>query len=179
LLRRHKYHIAKGCQEDLNARFDSKHANFKKEKSIQSQRSRTRAVFQKNISLYLSVLSNLPQSDITAPGLMPHVFFRLTPPFSRVEQAANWLGSVAQDVSFVLVFIQTRIASTLTQHEHVFFPSRTRLFNLLAAKLISTNISLRQFGCVFRPKSTPIPRANRHSFRLKSALVPRQIGTPT
>jgi hypothetical protein len=32
--------------------------------------------------------------------------------------------------------------------------------------------------CVFRPKSTPIPLANRHAFRLKSALVPMQIGTP-
>jgi len=32
--------------------------------------------------------------------------------------------------------------------------------------------------CVFRPKSAPIPLANRHSFRLKSALVPVQIGTP-
>jgi hypothetical protein len=32
--------------------------------------------------------------------------------------------------------------------------------------------------CVFRPKSTPIPRANRHPFRSKSALVPTQIGTP-
>jgi hypothetical protein len=34
------------------------------------------------------------------------------------------------------------------------------------------------FSCVFRPKSAPIPLANRHSFRLKSALVPMQIGTP-
>ena len=33
-------------------------------------------------------------------------------------------------------------------------------------------------GCVFRPKSAPIPLANRHSFRSKSALVPTQIGTP-
>ena len=32
--------------------------------------------------------------------------------------------------------------------------------------------------CVFRPKSAPIPLANRHSFRLKSALVPMQIATP-
>jgi RNA-directed DNA polymerase len=32
--------------------------------------------------------------------------------------------------------------------------------------------------CVFRSKSTSIPRANRHPFRSKSALVPRQIGTP-
>jgi hypothetical protein len=34
------------------------------------------------------------------------------------------------------------------------------------------------YVCVFRPKSAPIPLANRHSFRLKSALVPMQIGTP-
>jgi type I restriction enzyme M protein len=32
--------------------------------------------------------------------------------------------------------------------------------------------------CVFRPKSTSIPGANRHAFRSKSALVPTQIGTP-
>jgi len=32
--------------------------------------------------------------------------------------------------------------------------------------------------CVFRAKSAPNPLANRHSFRLKSALVPKQIGTP-
>jgi hypothetical protein len=33
-------------------------------------------------------------------------------------------------------------------------------------------------NCVFRPKTTPIPLAKRHSFRSKSALVPMQIGTP-
>jgi hypothetical protein len=32
--------------------------------------------------------------------------------------------------------------------------------------------------CIFRRKSAPIPLANRHSFRWKSALVPTQIGTP-
>jgi hypothetical protein len=37
--------------------------------------------------------------------------------------------------------------------------------------------SFIRFRCVFRPKSTLIPLANRHSFRLKSALVPTQIGT--
>jgi hypothetical protein len=31
---------------------------------------------------------------------------------------------------------------------------------------------------VFRPKTTPIPLANRHWFRSKSAPVPKQIGTP-
>ena len=31
--------------------------------------------------------------------------------------------------------------------------------------------------CVFRSKTTPIPLAKRHSFRSKSALVPKQIGT--
>ncbi len=36
-----------------------------------------------------------------------------------------------------------------------------------------------KLDCVFRRKSTPVPRANRHSFRLKSALIPRQIGTRT
>ena len=33
-------------------------------------------------------------------------------------------------------------------------------------------------ACIFRRKSARIPLANRHSLRLKSALVPTQIGTP-
>jgi hypothetical protein len=32
--------------------------------------------------------------------------------------------------------------------------------------------------CIFRPKSPPVPLANRHPFRSKSTLVPTQIGTP-
>ena len=43
---------------------------------------------------------------------------------------------------------------------------------------MSEKISVEHLKCVFRPKSAPIPLANRHSFRLKSALVPVQIGTP-
>jgi len=37
--------------------------------------------------------------------------------------------------------------------------------------------NIKSLKCVFRPKSAPVPLANRHSFRSKSALVPTQIDT--
>jgi len=46
-----------------------------------------------------------------------------------------------------------------------------------ARYLHSRSQELVKAVCVFRGKSAPIPLANRHSFRLKSALVPMQIGT--
>jgi hypothetical protein len=48
---------------------------------------------------------------------------------------------------------------------------------LLFGALLAASLVLGAVSCVFRPKSTLIPLANRHPFRSKSALVPTQIGT--